>query len=201
MISTDIDPNTYLQLVTRNGREVISGEFKRQQERSRVPTGPIASETASPRQSGPQTGGGVQVIPDQWTSTIDWSPISIGDLRLAFPQLLSTTEFRPYPVDRSLLTFTGRSTVFSDVVFDTKTSEFRMFVADKEAATAMPKLYKQLRASLGDPTTKEVDKRPKRVTWKKDGKWTGGAAAFEFILTEAADKDPASVAIRVTPTK
>lgn len=201
MISTDVDPNTYIQLVTRNGREVISGEFKRQQERNRVPTGRLASEAASPRESSPQSGGGVQVIPDQWTSPIDWSPVSIGDLRLAFPQLLSTNEFRPYPVDRSLLTFTGKSTVFSDIVFDTKTTEFRLFVVDREATTAMPKLYKQLRASLGDPTVKEVDKRPKRVTWKKDAKWTGGAAAFEFILTEAADKEPASVAIRVTPSK
>src|SRR4029078_13135870 len=105
-----------------------------------IPTGPMISEATSSREPGSQTIGAVQIVPEQWTSPIDWSPLSIGDLRLAFPQLLSTREFRPYPVDRSLLTFTGKSTIFSDIVFATRTSEFRLFVNDSEADTHMPKL-------------------------------------------------------------
>jgi uncharacterized protein DUF1559 len=198
MISTNVDPNIYIQLVTRAGREVIPGDFKREQQAGPRPLR-VPRPGADPPGRTTPSGGPIEVIADQWTSPIDWSPLALGDLRVAFPQLLTGVGFVPTPANPSQLKFSGRSNVFSSITQDRVKNEFRFIVADREAATALPKLYKQLRASLGDATTKELNSRPKRVTWNKEAKWTGGAATFEFILTEAADKEPASVVIRVVP--
>jgi hypothetical protein len=196
MIATDIDPNLYIQLVTRSGRELIAADFKKQQSKSGIPTQSSADEEGESRKPRGLPSG-IEFVPEQWSPAVEWSPLSIGDLRLRFPELLASTEFLPDPGNPSLRTYRGKSSVFSTIVFDPKEIEYHFLVADQEATKAMPKLYKQLSAALGQPTKKEVDQRPKRITWKKDAKIFARASTFEFVLTEASDKDAANIVIHM----
>jgi hypothetical protein len=197
MIATDIDPNIYIHLVTRSGREIIPDDFKKQQAKMGFPLGLSFEEEGKSPKSADQLRA-IEIVPDQWRPVVEWSPLAIGDLRLRFPELLAAAEFVPDPVHPSLRSYGGKSVVFSEIEFDPKAMEY-LFVVDRQEATkAMPKLYKQLSAALGQPTKKEIDQHPKRITWKKDAKFPAGAATFEIILTEASEKTLANILIRVT---
>lgn len=196
MISADVDPNVYIQLVTRNGREIIPDEFRRQQAEKmvQIKSGQQAVEIAS---SG---GPAIDVVANQWGSAIDWSPLAVGDLRIRFPQILSSPEFEPVP-NSHLLTFDPKSKVFELITMDRDKSEIVLYTNKEESPTAPVRLYKQLRTALGEPTSKEVNAKPKRIEWQKDAKWPNDAATFEFKLTEQSDDAPANIVIHFSPKK
>ena len=188
MLATHIDPEVYLHLATRNGRESISQETLKHAIEVSVPR-ELESKTNTP------AGRAVQVRPEQW-SPIDWSPVNIGDLRLHFPQLLTFEDFRGNSTDPEKLEFVGKSHVFSSFTYQRSKAEFHLQVAKHPTSGAFKRLQKQLIDAFDNPGTPN-GVTPARIVWTESARWPKNRARFEFVLTDAVDNTPPSVVIRI----
>ncbi|TWT86935.1 hypothetical protein Mal64_37650 [Pseudobythopirellula maris] len=181
-VSTDVDPNLYVRLVTPSG-----SDDGRQ--------GDLGLPSADrPRSARPIPAVQLSKLP--W-SPIEWSPLYIGDLELRFPQDLSLERFRPDKLDRNIAHYGGDSRVFSRVDYLRNESAFLLVVAEKYAEMASSAIYGQLSKALQSPGEKALDSSPKRVLWSKEAEWDGGSARFEFELVDADGATPPRLLIRL----
>jgi hypothetical protein len=197
-LSSDVDQNVYIQLVTRNGREPISDELQAAQAKKMPDGNPTEDQLRRLIKPGPI---GMFVQEKLWFRQIDWSPVVVGDYQLSFPETLNLRGFVVKPEIPGKLVCGFPSQVFSSFTYDPEKTEFELLVNEKESPSATSKLYKQLCASLGDPTKKEIETNSKRVTWERSAKWADGAGQFKFVLSAPAGKQPGNIVIQVIRDK